>query len=107
MCIRDSATAPIPATANRVFFVWSHSGDDPETDEVWGTPATTATNETRYVEGSGKYWPYLVRFRYRLMDGKGDFRSVQPDRVNTGDEFRVVGRWFEQIVPVKRPVGLF
>ncbi len=99
-----TSRAQIQGNRGPAYFVFSHSGDDPTTDDAWSTPAG---GNSRYTEGSGKYWPYLVRFRYRLMDGKGDFRSIQPDRTTSGGETRVVGRWFEQIVPVKRPVGLF
>lgn len=75
-------------------FVFPHTGDNLATDSV--------TNPPDLVEGSGKYWPYLIRFRYRLMDGRGEFRTLEIDPVS-GDELSVVGRWFEQVVPVPRP----
>ncbi|MEM6855431.1 MAG: hypothetical protein AAF593_13580, partial [Planctomycetota bacterium] len=80
-------------------FVFAHTGDNLATDEVTDPPAGL-------IEGSGKYWPYLIRFRYRLMDGKGEFRTLETDPI-TGEEFTVVGRWFEQVVPVPRPQGLY
>lgn len=89
-------------------FVFSHTGDDVETDE------TTTPIGPPKIEGCGKYWPYMIRFRYRLMDGRGEFRtiSINPDSNNDGTaddptEYSVVGRWFEQIVPVPRPQGLY
>lgn len=94
-------TAADPGVVGRpVVFVFSHSGDDLETGTSWGTTAGVGT--TQYTEGSGKYWPYLIRIRYRLMDGKGDFRSVNPISGRP-----VVGRWFEQIIAVPRPQGIF
>jgi len=82
--------------------VFSHTGDD---NDVL-TPTA--------VDGCGKFWPYLIRFRYRLMDGKGEFRSIENNPDGDGDgtpndptDFPVVGRWFEQIVPVPRPQGLY
>ncbi|MEO1235293.1 MAG: prepilin-type N-terminal cleavage/methylation domain-containing protein [Planctomycetota bacterium] len=81
--------------AGSATFVFSHTGDNPATDASTNPP-------NGLIEGCGKYWPYLIRFRYRLMDGKGEFRSQNPV---TGDP--VVGRWFEQIVPVPRPAGIF
>ncbi|MEM9419257.1 MAG: prepilin-type N-terminal cleavage/methylation domain-containing protein [Planctomycetota bacterium] len=93
-------------------FVFSHTGDDISTDEV--TNPNTGVGAPGLVEGCGKYWPYLIRFRYRLLDGKGEFRSIQtnPDSNFNGtaddpEDFSVVGRWFEQVVPVPRPQGLY
>ncbi len=89
-----------PVTAvNQTVLVWSHSGDDPVTDPTHGV---AGGGSGQYIEGAGKYWPYMIRFRYRLMDGSGDFRSLRP-----GTNDRVVGRWFEQVVPVRRPTNLF
>lgn len=85
-----------PAGTERVVFVFGHSGEDP------GTSASLGPDEADIIEGSGKYWPYLLRIRYRLMDGSGRFRSVDPV---TGEP--IVGRWFEQIIPVPRPTGTF
>lgn len=91
---------------------WSHTGDDQSTPVLATDPPE--------VEGCGKYWPYMIRFRYRLMDGRGEFRtvSIDPDfgrRPLVDDdglnddpgEYAVVGRWFEQVVPVPRPQGLY
>ena len=83
---------------NHIVFVWSHTGDDIETPVVVTDPPL--------VEGAGKYWPYLLRFRFRLMDGKGEFRTIQTNPA-TGEDYPVVGRWFEQIVAVPRPQGLY
>jgi len=80
-------------------FVWSHTGDNLATDELTNPPSGL-------IEGGGKYWPYLIRFRYRLVDGGGDFRSVDI-HPTTGQDVPIVGRWFEQIVPVPRPQGLY
>ncbi len=80
-------------TSTSVSYIWSHTGDD--------NGLVTAS-----TDGCGKYWPYLIRFRYRLMDGKGEFRSIETNPV-TGNDFSVVGRWFEQVVPVPRPQGLY
>ncbi|BAM04186.1 PulJ/GspJ family protein [Phycisphaera mikurensis] len=85
-----------PTNWPRVVFIFAHSGDDPETD------ASTHSSSENVIEGSGKYWPYLLRVRYRLMDGRGKYRSIDPV---SGEP--VVGRWFEQIIPVPRPTGTF
>lgn len=98
-------------TTNAQVFVFAHSGDDPDTDETTvyapirdygGANATHDPGTRGIIEGSGKYWPYLIRYRYRLMDAKGEYRSTDPV---TGAP--IVGRWFEQIVPVPRPTGIF
>ncbi|MEO0514610.1 MAG: prepilin-type N-terminal cleavage/methylation domain-containing protein [Planctomycetota bacterium] len=94
----DSLSAYTNATTN-VLYVFAHTGDDLSTDETTNPPLGQ-------IEGNGKYWPYLIRFRYRLMDGKGEFRSIETNPV-TGNDFSVVGRWFEQVVPVPRPQGLY
>ena len=83
--------------SENVAFVWSHTGDRLEDD-----PSTTPRDESVTVEGAGKYWPYLIRFRFRLMDGKGEFRTIQTNPA-LGEDYSEVGRWFEQIVPVARP----
>lgn len=89
---------PTPTPGNdRVVFIFGHSGDDPRTD---GSLPTTGSPVL--IEGSGKHWPYLLRVRYRLLDGQGRYRS---NDANTGEP--LVGRWFEQIIPVPRPSGLF
>ena len=91
-----SATTSNPfhtTVGTREIFVWSHTGDNPDTN---------ATSAPDTVEGSAPYWPYLIRIRYRLMDGKGELRTTHPV---TGEP--VVGRWFEQIIPVPRPQGLY
>ena len=102
--ISDATTGPLgqfepptpSPTNNRVVFIFGHSGDDPDTAAFLTPPANDV------VEGSGKYWPYLLRIRYRLMDGRGKYRSVDPV---SGEP--IVGRWFEQIIPVPRPTGTF
>jgi prepilin-type N-terminal cleavage/methylation domain-containing protein len=91
----DAHTAPLP---ENVAFVWAHTGDDPDTPAVATDPPL--------VEGAGKYWPYLIRYRFRLMDGRGEFRTIQTDP-QTGEDYSEVGRWFELIVPVPRPQGLY
>ncbi len=85
-----------PTNFARAVFVFGHSGDDGDTDE-----ASHPTSKN-VIEGSGKYWPYLLRVRYRLMDGRGKYRSVDPVSSEP-----IVGRWFEQIIPVPRPSGTF
>jgi len=45
-------------------------------------------------------WPYLLRVRYRLHDKVGRYRSSLP--TGDGGSEPVNGRWFEQILPVRR-----
>lgn len=91
--LTNSPTFTYLPTSTSVTYVWSHTGDDNDL-------LTTS------IDGAGKYWPYLVRFRYRLMDGKGEFRSIEANPLN-GQDLTIVGRWFEQVVPVPRPQTLF
>ena len=64
-------------------FVWGHTRDD-----------TTTTA----IEGESSFWPYALRIRYRLHDANGSFSDIND---NTGQP--ISGRWFEQIVPIRRP----
>jgi hypothetical protein len=102
----DGTTGTTPAGSNPLIYgnivVWSHTGDDIATED---DPTTPLINEN-VVEGAGKYWPYLIRYRFRLMDGKGEYRTIATDPT-TDDDYAVVGRWFEQIVSVPRPRGLY
>jgi len=66
-------------------------------------------------------WPYFIRIRYRLHDPKGQIASGAPlfrddgggipcnanNGVQNADEPTIDSRngiWFEQIIPVSRPV---
>ncbi|MEM1107129.1 MAG: prepilin-type N-terminal cleavage/methylation domain-containing protein [Planctomycetota bacterium] len=67
-----------------------------------GSLRTTITNDGRNADddwesGAAKWWPYMLRIRYRLHDGDGSFSSVDE---NSGDS--ISGKWFEQIVPIPR-----
>lgn len=63
-------------------------------------------------------WPYLIRIRYRLHDGRGRLTTTQDTNVDqdlqrtnpvvtydgqsTGQVEPTVGRWFEVVIPVNR-----
>ena len=59
----------------------------------------------RHGTDSQKLWPYMIRIRYRIHDVRGDLLGdksfekgdILPDGTGTNS-----GRWFEQIIKVKR-----
>ncbi|MEM7682239.1 MAG: type II secretion system protein [Planctomycetota bacterium] len=68
-------------------FVWGHTGDEPGSDQ--------------FIEGDGKYWPYMIRIRYRLHDPDGEFGSIDPAS-DPDNPVTVNGTWYEIILPVPR-----
>lgn len=70
-------------------FVFGHTTDDES------TPLAPAFPTTAEIEGEAKWWPYMIRIRYRLHDPDGDFASIDP-----ASGQRVAGQWFEQIIPI-------
>lgn len=68
-------------------------------------PAGTVAYVFRHGAGHDKLWPYMIRIRYRVHDVRGDLlgdKSFEkgdtlPDGTGTNS-----GRWFEQIIKVKR-----
>ena len=67
------------------------------------TPAITPNADAAYVwRHDYRYnWPYLIRFRYRVHDTRGDLTSTAWDSAAREDQ-PVSGKWFEVIVKVER-----
>lgn len=72
---------------------------------VAGSSANRVAYVFRHGQGYEKLWPYMIRIRYRVHDVRGDLlgdKSFEPgDKLpdNTGTNS---GRWFEQIIKIKR-----
>lgn len=81
------------------------------------TPATTsAAVAFTWQHDEPDAWPYMIRIRYRLHDGRGRIASTQDTSVDdnmgrgggsyyvlpTEEVEPITGRWFEIIMPVKR-----
>jgi prepilin-type N-terminal cleavage/methylation domain-containing protein len=78
--------SPFPGTNTTGAFVWGH----------------TSEQDVDYANhGAARWWPYMIRIRYRLHDFDGSFRGPNP---HTGEIES--GRWFEQIIEVPRPDSL-
>lgn len=90
-------TGIAPNTNSRAVFLFGHSGDI----DVNGSGAFTpypdgdGTDADGFEAGSAKWWPYMIRVRYRLHDGDGSFGSV--DSITNE---RIAGKWFEQVIAV-------
>ncbi|MEM9881364.1 MAG: prepilin-type N-terminal cleavage/methylation domain-containing protein [Planctomycetota bacterium] len=87
-------------TQSRGVFVFGHTGD--KDYDAAPSPAAPpypmpgdGDNVDAFEVGSNKWWPYMLRVRYRLHDGDGSFGSVE----SVSDD-RIAGKWFEQIIAV-------
>lgn len=123
-----SAAGFLPTTAVTGAFVWRHDTFDPgeydigtgtwspqfsgsfsdATPPIAGVPALN-DEDSRFCD-----WPYLIRIRYRLHDARGQLASGQQvfidlngnDDLDDGEPVDSRnGIWFEQILPVNRPVA--
>lgn len=86
-----------PNINSRAVFLFGHTADVDinGAGAFTGYPAGDGTDNNGFEAGSNKWWPYMIRVRYRLHDGDGSFGSV--DSVS-GE--RIAGKWFEQIIAV-------
>lgn len=80
--LHSSAGSVYPPAHGSGRFVFGHTGEDESVGPNYG---------------AGRWWPYLIRIRYRVHNRTGEFSSIDPV---TGDP--VSGKWFEQIIPVPR-----
>jgi hypothetical protein len=96
-----SSYAPTAGVGASAILVFAHTGDSDsvggETDPYTYT-STGANNSAGLEAGSAKWWPYMLRVRYRLHDRDATFNEADP---TTG--VVTSGRWFEQIIPIPRP----
>ncbi len=95
-----------PEVQSRAVFVFGHT---PDYDINNPSGNGDGTDDDGFEAGSAKWWPYALRFRYRLHDGDASYYSVgelptemptfsDPDQDVYG---QINGKWFEQIVPVR------
>ncbi|MEM6458919.1 MAG: prepilin-type N-terminal cleavage/methylation domain-containing protein [Planctomycetota bacterium] len=110
---RFSPSGPTIAAADlatnmqsRAVFIFGHTGDKdynagsgarPPASPPYPTPGDglPPADTDGFEVGSNKWWPYMLRVRYRLHDGDGSFGSVE-----SISNDRIAGKWFEQIIAV-------
>ncbi|MEM8737364.1 MAG: prepilin-type N-terminal cleavage/methylation domain-containing protein [Planctomycetota bacterium] len=103
----DVSDPAFPTISNRVIsraaFVFGHTAD---ADFNFGSttpppslppypPLGDGVDGDGFEVGSNKWWPYMLRVRYRQHDGDGSYGSTDP---STNES--LAGRWFEQIIAV-------
>ncbi|MEM7624660.1 MAG: prepilin-type N-terminal cleavage/methylation domain-containing protein [Planctomycetota bacterium] len=83
---------------DRAVFVFGHTADV-DYNSPTGSPGVPGDGDVLsagsdgFESGSAKWWPYLLRVRYRLHDGDGSFGST--DSIT---DTAIAGKWFEQII---------
>ncbi|MEL7087391.1 MAG: hypothetical protein AAGL98_02940, partial [Planctomycetota bacterium] len=81
--------------ADRSVFVFGHTADVDYNGGAGAPDTGDGTDGDGFEAGSAKWWPYLLRVRYRLHDGDGSFGSTE-----TVSGQPIAGKWFEQIIAV-------
>jgi hypothetical protein len=77
---------------------WGHVGTFPKKETLAGSDVAFVFRHDR-----PQTWPYMIRIRYRVHDLRGELLGDRsPERELTDNTGTNVGKWFEQIIHVRR-----